>query len=131
MDIINIIVTALVTLLSGGSLAAVIFFRQNRRLKDAEAATAELTAAAQFSTTVNEMSATVARLNHAIDDKTARIREVEDRLAATERENTRLAEEAGNYKAELAETRCHLYDCPNRQPPTDRSKRAARKHANN
>ena len=71
----------------------------------------------------------IAELNAALDNKTVRIREVEDRLVVTERENTRLAEEAGELKKELAEKRCHLLDCPDRQPPTDRSLRARKKAA--
>lgn len=126
-ELINIVITAAVTLVSGGGVAAFLFRRQNRRLKDAEAVAAELSAASQFSATVKEMSNTIAMLNHTIDSKTARIREVEDRLCHTERENTRLAEEAGELKKELAEKRCHLLDCPDRQPPTDRSLRARKK----
>ena len=94
-ELINIVITAAVTLVSGGGVAAFLFRRQNRRLKDAEAVAAELSAASQFSATVKEMSATIAQLNHTIDNKTDRIREVEDKLAHTERENTRLAEENG------------------------------------
>lgn len=71
----------------------------------------------------------IAELNAALDNKTGRIREVEDRLVVTERENTRLAEEAGELKKELAEKRCHLLDCPDRQPPTARSLRARKKAA--
>lgn len=71
----------------------------------------------------------IAELNAALDDKTARIREVEDRLVHTERENTRLAEEAGELKKELAEKRCHLLDCAHREPPTDRTLRARKKAA--
>ena len=124
-ELINIIITAAVTLVSGGGVAAFLFRRQNRRLKDAEAVAAELSAASQFSATVKEMSDTIAMLNHTIDSKTARIREVEDRLVTTERENTRLAEENGELKKELAEKRCHLLDCAHREPPTDRSRKAA------
>lgn len=124
-ELINIIITAAVTLVSGGGVAAFLFRRQNRRLKDAEAVAAELSAASQFSATVKEMSATIAQLNHTIDNKTDRIREVEDKLAHTERENTRLAEENGELKKELAEKRCHLLDCAFREPPTDRSRKAA------
>lgn len=124
-ELINIIITAAVTLVSGGGVAAFLFRRQNRRLKDAEAVAAELSAASQFSATVKEMSNTIAMLNHTIDSKTARIREVEDRLVHTERENTRLAEENGELKKELAEKRCHLLDCSHREPPTDRSRKAA------
>lgn len=128
-ELINIIITAAVTLLGGGGVAAILYRRQNRRLKDSEAIVSELGAAAQFSATVKEMSDTIAMLNRTIDSKTARIREVEDRLVHTERENTRLAEEAGELKKELAEKRCHLLDCPDRQPPTDRSLRARKKAA--
>lgn len=128
-ELINIIITAAVTLLGGGGVAAILYRRQNRRLKDSEAIASELGAAAQFSATVKEMSDTIAMLNRTIDSKTARIREVEDRLVHTERENTRLAEEAGELKKELAEKRCHLLDCPDRQPPTDRSRRARKKAA--
>lgn len=128
-ELINILITAVVTLLGSGGVAAILYRRQNRRLKDSEAVAAELNAAAQFADTVNQMSATIAMLNHTIDSKTARIREVEDRLVHTERENTRLAEENGELKKELAEKRCHLLDCPDRQPPTDRSLRARKKAA--
>ena len=128
-ELINILITAAVTLLGGGGVAAVLYRRQNRRLKDSEAVAAELNAAAQFAATVNEMSATIAQLNHTIDDKTARIRQVEDSLAHTERENTRLAEENGELKKENAQTRCHLLDCTEREPPTDRTRRARKKAA--
>lgn len=71
----------------------------------------------------------IAELNAALDNKTVRIREVEDRLVVTERENTRLAEEAGELKKELAEKRCHLLDCTEREPPTGRTRRARKKAA--
>lgn len=71
----------------------------------------------------------IAELNAALDNKTGRIREVEDRLVHTERENTRLAEEAGELKKELAEKRCHLLDCTEREPPTGRTRRARKKAA--
>ena len=71
----------------------------------------------------------IAELNAALDNKTARIREVEDRLVHTERENTRLAEENGELKKENAQTRCHLLDCTEREPPTDRTRRARKKAA--
>lgn len=128
-ELINILITAVVTLLGGGGVAAILYRRQNRRLKDSEAVASELGAAAQFADTVNQMSATIAQLNHTIDDKTARIREVEDKLAHTERENTRLAEQNGELKKELAEKRCHLLDCTEREPPTDRTRRARKKAA--
>ena len=128
-ELINIVITAAVTLVSGGGVAAFLFRRQNRRLKDSEAVAAELNAAAQFAATVNQMSATIAQLKHTIDNKTDRIREVEDKLAHTERENTRLAEENGELKKENAQTRCHLLDCTEREPPTDRTRRARKKAA--
>lgn len=71
----------------------------------------------------------IAELNAALDNKTVRIREVEDRLVVTERENTRLAEENGELKKELAEKRCHLLDCTEREPPTGRTRRARKKAA--
>ena len=128
-ELINILITSAVTLLGGGGVAAILYRRQNRRLKDSEAIVSELNAAAQFSATVKEMSDTIAMLNHTIDSKTARIREVEDRLEHTESENTRLAEEAGELKKELTEKRCQMLDCPDRQPPTDRTRRARKKAA--
>ena len=40
-----------------------------------------------------------------------------------------LLKEKGMSQKELAEKRCHLLDCPDRQPPTDRSLRARKKAA--
>lgn len=69
--------------------------------------------------TMTDMSATIAMLNHTIDDKTARIREVEDSLAVTERENTRLAEENGALKTDLALNRCVIRKCGGRDPQNE------------
>lgn len=123
-ELLSIIITAVVTIVTSGVIAAIIYRRQNKRIKTAEAVVSELQAAQQFSTTVNEMSNTIAMLNKTIDGKTARIREVEDSKMHTERENTRIAEENGELKKELAEKRCHLLDCQFREPPTDRSRKA-------
>lgn len=69
--------------------------------------------------TINDQSATIAKLNHTIDDKTDRIRKVEDRNAVTERENTRLAEENGELKADRARHRCVITKCGGRDPQNE------------
>ena len=69
----------------------------------------------------------IAELNAALDNKVARIREVEDRLVVTERENTRLAEEVGTLKEDLANHRCHILECSHRQPPNKHTREALAK----
>lgn len=61
----------------------------------------------------------IAELNAALDNKTARIREVEDRLVHTERENTRLAEENGALKTDMAVNRCVIRKCGGRDPQNE------------
>ena len=69
----------------------------------------------------------IAELNAALDNKVARIREVEDRLVVTERENTRLAEAVGTLKEDLANHRCHILECSHRQPPNKHTREALAK----
>ena len=71
-----------------------------------------------------KQSGRIAELNAALDNKVARIREVEDRLVVTERENTRLAEEVGTLKEDLANHRCHILECSHRQPPNKHTREA-------
>ena len=61
----------------------------------------------------------IAELNAALDNKTVRIREVEDRLVHTERENTRLAEENGALKTDMAVNRCVIRKCGGRDPQNE------------
>lgn len=61
----------------------------------------------------------IADLNGALDNKTLRIREVEDRLVVTERENTRLAEENGALKTDMASHRCVIRNCGGRTPANE------------
>ena len=69
--------------------------------------------------TIREQAQTIKGLNHTIDDTKARIRQVEDRLVVTERENTRLAEENGGLKADLANHRCIIRKCGGREPANE------------
>lgn len=71
----------------------------------------------------------IKELNLCIDDKVAEIRRLNTRLWETEQQNTRIAEENGQLKEELANTRCHVLDCHMRQPPNKHTKEAIAKAA--
>jgi len=133
MEVLLSIITAI---LGCSTLMGWLFYRKaNKRLKNAEAAQAEATANNQqwdryekqidhAHSTINVLleqtkydAQRIAEQNKELDGKTDRIREVEDRLVVTERENTRLAEENGELKKELEKVRCHVKKCKSRQPP--------------
>lgn len=81
----------------------------------------------ELNATILDQAQSIKGFNKTIDDTKQRVRIVEDRLAETERENTRLAEENGELKVQLSQKRCELLDCEHREPPTDRTQAARKK----
>lgn len=143
------VIGTIAPLLGGGVL---LYRRQNRKIKDAEARLAEVNVRnAEIEAKdkereyndrrVDDLHAAISKLNEhlkevvtseiekdrTIEDKTRRIRETEDRLIVTERKNTQLAEKIGDLKAEFAEKKCKWLDCELREPPTARTKAAIKK----
>ena len=145
MEMWTIISTIVIALLSCSTAMGFIFYRKSeRRRHDAEALKAEAEARGaeisiyerqqqmdaqrndqlhaalkESNETIREQAQTIKGLNHTIDDTKARIREVEDRLVVTERENTRLAEENGELKADRANHRCVIRKCGGREPANE------------
>lgn len=150
MEIWTIISTIVIALLGCSTAMGFIFYRKSeRRRHDAEALKAEAEARGaeisiyerqqqmdaqrndqlhaalkESNETIREQAQTIKGLNHTIDDTKARIREVEDRLVVTERENTRLAEENGELKADRANHRCVIRKCGGREPANEHTQAA-------
>lgn len=145
MDI-EIIRIAVEAFLGGTSLVSFILYRrQTKRMKDAEALNAEIEAdqhqfdlykaqlehcsesVEQHNETIKHQSETICTLNEALDGKTARIRELTDKLWQSEQEsNERNAqiiektERIGQLELQCQKYKdwhCRVASCPNRLPP--------------
>lgn len=66
----------------------------------------------------------VVELNKALDDKTALIRDLNARVFDTQQQNAETLKENTELKLQLAKEKCGTYDCINRQPPTEDTRRA-------
>lgn len=145
MEMWTIISSIVIAVLTCSTAMGFIFYRKSeRRRHDAEALKAEAEARGaeisiyerqqqmdaqrndqlhaalkESNETIREQAQTIKGLNHTIDDTKARIREVGDRLVVTERENTRLAEENGELKADRANHRCVIRKCGGREPANE------------
>ena len=150
MEMWTIISSIVIAVLSCSTAMGFFFYRKSeRRRHDAEALKAEAEARGaeisiyerqqqmdaqrndqlhealrESNETIREQAQTIKGLNHTIDDTKARIRQVEDRLVVTERENTRLAEENGELKADRANHRCVIRKCGGREPANEHTQAA-------
>lgn len=112
MSISNIIITLLATLLGGGSIASIFFYRESKKLKQAEA---DMTFAEGWKTLADE-----------------RIKESQDlksRLDECMSENLRLRIEKQEILVTmigLCYERCQVSTCKNRQPDDNTNKHAAK-----
>ena len=66
----------------------------------------------------------VVELNKALDDKTALIRDLNARIFDTQQQNAETLKENSELKLQLAREKCGIYDCINREPPTEDTRRA-------
>ncbi len=66
----------------------------------------------------------VVELNKALDDKTALIRDLNARIFDTQQQNAETLKENTELKLQLAKEKCGIYDCINREPPTEDTRRA-------
>ena len=66
----------------------------------------------------------VVELNKALDDKTALIRDLNARIFDTQQQNAETLKENTELKRQLAKEKCGIYDCINREPPTEDTRRA-------
>lgn len=131
-------------------LSFILYRRQTKRMKNAEALNAEVEAdqhqfdlykaqlehcsesVEQHNETIKHQSETICTLNDALDSKTARIRELTDALYQSESElnkvNAQLVEKTERIgKLELLcqkykDWRCVLGECPNRKPANPKLK---------
>ena len=129
--------------LTGTTLLGVLFHRaENKRIKIAEADKAEAEAHQQEWSlehqrldeshktimTLNEIiktqGETISRNNRALDDKTTRIREAQDREFKTNKEKMKLSrdfanliKENGALKLRLQKHECIVQNCERRDPP--------------
>lgn len=150
IELISIIVNAVLGCTT--LLGFVCYYSANKKLKNTEVTKAETeVTAAKFEVyeqrlehcnetvekhneTIAHQSETIANLNKALDDKTARIRQITDDLYQSERESNALnaklveaTEKIGKLNLridKLTRWKCHDSNCPNRRPesPTIRNK---------
>lgn len=147
-EIIRIIIEVV---LGGTSLISLIaYWKANRRIKDNEAnkSDVEVTAARfelyeqrlehcnqaveNHNNTILSQGETISTLNKALDDKTARIRQLTDDLYTSEKESNRLndrlveaTEKIGKLELSLMKYKdwhCQVADCPHRLPPNPKLK---------
>lgn len=151
MDFLNFDINGLWGILSGlfGGTSILGFFlyrKTEKRLKDAEVKQKETEAESglfamyeerlthanqtieEHNRTIAHQSETIAVLNSALDDKTARIRKISDELYDSEREKNSLnaeliekTEKIGQLEviiAKLRNWRCEKSDCDGRIPPS-------------
>ena len=142
-EIISIIINAVLGCTT--LLGFICYYSANKRLKNTEVSKAETeVTAARFEVyeqrlehcnetvekhneTISHQSETIANLNRALDDKTARIRQLTDDLYQSEREKNDLndklvkaTETIGKLELKLAKYKdwhCRVADCPHRLPP--------------
>ena len=69
-------------------------------------------------------AARVVELNNALDNKTALIRDLNARIFDTQQQNAETLKENTDLKLQLAREKCGIYDCINREPPTEDTRRA-------
>lgn len=149
-EIISIIINAVLGCTT--LLGFICYYSANKRLKNTEVSKAETeVTAARFEVyeqrlehcnetvekhneTIAHQSETIANLNRALDDKTARIRQLTDDLYQSEREKNDLndklvkaTETIGKLELridKLTRWKCHKSSCTNREPesPTIRGK---------
>ncbi len=147
-ELISIIVNAVLGCTT--LLGFVLYYRQTKRMKNAEALTAEVEAdqhqfdlykaqldhcsesVEQHNQTIIHQSETICTLNNALDDKTARIRELTDKLWESEKESNELnvqliekTERIGKLElmvAKFKDWHCRVADCPHRLPPNPKLK---------
>lgn len=126
-------------------LGFVLYHRQTKRMKNAEALNAEIEAdqhqfdlykaqlyhcsesVEQHNETIKHQSETICTLNDALDDKTARIRELTDKLWESEKESNELnakliekTERIGQLELmcqKYKDWHCRVADCIHRLPP--------------
>jgi len=126
-------------------LGFVLYHRQTKRMKNAEALNAEVEAdqhqfdlykaqlehcsesVEQHNETIKHQSETICTLNDALDSKTARIRELTDKLWESEKESNELnaqlvqkTERIGQLELQRQKYKdwhCRVVDCGLRQPP--------------
>lgn len=131
-------------------LSFILYRRQTKRMKNAEALNAEIEAdqhqfdlykaqlehcsesVEQHNETIKHQSETICALNTALDDKTERIRSLTDKLFESEREtnvvNAKLVDatsKIGELELQLAKVRmwrCELANCDKRVPPNPKLK---------
>lgn len=149
-EIIRILIEVI---LGGTSLVGILlYYKANRRIKNNEAnkSDVDLNAAKyevyeqrlehcndtveKHNETIAHQSETIANLNHALDDKTARIRDLTDKLWESERESNHLnvklveaTETIGKLNLridKLTRWKCHRGSCDHREPesPTIKNK---------
>lgn len=146
MSTIEIILSILSGLgLTGSTLLGVLFHRTaKQRVATAEADKAEAEANQQewnlehqrldeshqtimtLNDIIKQQGETISRNNKALDDKTARIREAQERefesnreRAALADENTRLTRENGELRLRLQKHECIKLSCIHRDPPNE------------
>lgn len=110
MEWVNIVVTAAIALLSALGGAGLIFWRQTKRMKEAEAERAEVATQHEY---VKEWKELYEKKEAKVNELDAKIDDLRKELRAEQMKNNLLELE----KEKLKWAKCTVNGCKNRQPP--------------
>lgn len=125
------IITGLVTLLSAGGIGSIFYFKQERKIKDAEVKSAEITNESstneEWKKLCDVKSQEIDNLKQQITELNEKLKEKEDKLIEVYNSKESAWEETSNCKIQSAKKdriiselnwyRCEVNGCPYRKPP--------------
>jgi ribosomal protein L11 methylase PrmA len=130
-EILQMIITGLVTLLSAGGIGSIFYFKQERKIKDAEVKSAEITNESstneEWKKLCDVKSQEIDNLKQQITELNEKLKEKEDKLIEVYNSKESAWEETSNCKIQSAKKdriiselnwyRCEVNGCPYRKPP--------------
>jgi ribosomal protein L11 methylase PrmA len=130
-EILQMIITGLITLLSAGGIGSIFYFKQERKIKDAEVKSAEITNESstneEWKKLCDVKSQEIDNLKQQITELNEKLKEKEDKLIEVYNSKESAWEETSNCKIQSAKKdriiselnwyRCEVNGCPYRKPP--------------
>lgn len=130
-EILQYVITSLFSLLAGGGIGSIFYFKQQRKLKDAEVKAAEASVKSEEITNLAASNDEWIKLYHESEEKCAdlqnKLSELVNRLEEIHNAKKELWEKYSNSQVECSKKdlvinelnwyRCELNGCPYRKPP--------------
>lgn len=130
-EILQIVVTGLITLLTSGGIGVFLFHKQSKKLKDAEVRAAEINNESatneEWKKICDSKTEEIEKLNAKLIEKDTIIREKDEKIDELNRSKENAWEETSKCKIQCAKKdriiseinwyRCEVNGCPHRKPP--------------